>query len=61
MVFSPGACAHDAHSGESMSRWPQLGQMKGIMIGTSGQLVRRRIAPMPRLYPAGLPVKTGIR
>jgi hypothetical protein len=44
-----------------MSMCPQLVQMKGIMIGTSGQLVRRRIAPMPRLYPAGLPVKTGIR
>jgi hypothetical protein len=44
-----------------MSMCPQLVQMKGIMIGTSGQSVQRRIAPMPGLYPAGLPVKTGIR
>ena len=50
---------HVPHTAESMSMCPQLVQMKGIMVGASGSVVRRRIAPMPRKYPAGHRVQTG--
>ncbi|SCX21664.1 hypothetical protein SAMN02799620_03052 [Mycolicibacterium fluoranthenivorans] len=51
-------CAHETQSAESMSNWPQVGQMYGITGVSSVWRAGTVMARSPTLYPTRDPVQT---